>query len=120
MGWTDSHLHQFEKDGKYWAVPDPDQFEGDTKIINESRVPLDAVLTAERDSLAARSCPGKIAASDAGFTHFRDLPNAPAGDAGHSQEVGTQTIRVMGSIFRIDVWSRRSVRQPESLASPFL
>ena len=51
MGWTDSHLHQFEKDGKYWAVPDPDQFEGDIKIINESRVPLDTVLTAEGDSM---------------------------------------------------------------------
>src|ERR1035441_5443349 len=21
LGWTDSHLHQFEKDGKYWGVP---------------------------------------------------------------------------------------------------
>ncbi|MGD1092333.1 MAG: plasmid pRiA4b ORF-3 family protein [Bryobacteraceae bacterium] len=20
MGWTDSHLHQFEKDGKYWGT----------------------------------------------------------------------------------------------------
>ena len=22
MGWTDSHLHQFEKDGKYWGDPE--------------------------------------------------------------------------------------------------
>jgi hypothetical protein len=21
VGWTDSHLHIFEKDGKYWGVP---------------------------------------------------------------------------------------------------
>jgi hypothetical protein len=32
-------------------VPDPDQFEDDIKIINESRVPLDTVLTAEGDSM---------------------------------------------------------------------
>ena len=24
MGWTDSHLHQFENDGKYWGIPDDD------------------------------------------------------------------------------------------------
>ncbi|HLK63638.1 MAG TPA: plasmid pRiA4b ORF-3 family protein [Bryobacteraceae bacterium] len=51
MGWTDSHLHQFEKDGKYWAVPDPDELEGDIRIIDESRVSLASVLTAEGDSM---------------------------------------------------------------------
>jgi hypothetical protein len=26
MGWTDSHLHQFEAGGAYFGVPDPDEF----------------------------------------------------------------------------------------------
>lgn len=38
LGWTDSHLHQFEKDGKYWGVPDDDGFEDDIDVIDESRV----------------------------------------------------------------------------------
>ena len=25
FGWTDSHLHQFEKDGKYWGDPATDE-----------------------------------------------------------------------------------------------
>jgi hypothetical protein len=49
MGWTDSHLHQFEKDGKYWGVPDPDAFEDDFEIIDESRVALDKIFKAEGD-----------------------------------------------------------------------
>ena len=51
MGWTDSHLHQFEKDGKYWGVPDPDGYEDDIKLIDESKVPVGKVLKAEGDSL---------------------------------------------------------------------
>ena len=27
VGWTDSHLHQFEKDGKNWGVPEWDEFD---------------------------------------------------------------------------------------------
>jgi hypothetical protein len=27
MGWTDSHLHQFENDGKSWGVPEWDEFD---------------------------------------------------------------------------------------------
>ena len=27
MGWTDSHLHQFEKDGKYWGDPRNNEFD---------------------------------------------------------------------------------------------
>ena len=27
MGWADSHLHQFEKDGKNWGVPEYDEFD---------------------------------------------------------------------------------------------
>ena len=30
FGWTDSHLHNFEKDGKYWGVPEYDD------LIDES------------------------------------------------------------------------------------
>ena len=51
MGWTDSHLHQFEKDGKDWGVPDPDGYEDDIKLIDESKVPVGKVLKAEGDSL---------------------------------------------------------------------
>ena len=46
LGWTDSHLHQFEKDGKYWGVPD-DGFEDDIEVIDESRVPVSGVLRTE-------------------------------------------------------------------------
>ena len=51
FGWTDSHLHQFEKDGKYWGVPDDDGFEDDIEIINESRVPVGKLLLDEGDSM---------------------------------------------------------------------
>jgi pRiA4b ORF-3-like protein len=50
MGWTDSHLHQFEKDGKTWGVPEYDEF-GDLELLDESRVPLDKLLQAVGDSL---------------------------------------------------------------------
>jgi Plasmid pRiA4b ORF-3-like protein len=50
MGWTDSHLHQFEKDGKYWGVPELYE-EDDIEVIDESKVPVRKVLTAERDPL---------------------------------------------------------------------
>jgi hypothetical protein len=51
LGWTDSHLHQFEKDGKYWGVPDDEGFEDDVEVIDESRVPVSNVLGAEGDSM---------------------------------------------------------------------
>ena len=50
LGWTDSHLHQFEKDGKYWGVPD-DGFEDDIEVIDESRVPVSRVLRAEGETM---------------------------------------------------------------------
>jgi hypothetical protein len=49
FGWTDSHLHQFEKDGKYWGVPEQDDY--DTGLLDESRVPVSRVLRAEGDSM---------------------------------------------------------------------
>src|SRR5450755_3842956 len=39
MGWTDSHLHQFEKDGKYWGVPAWDEFD-ELDLIDESKTHL--------------------------------------------------------------------------------
>jgi hypothetical protein len=50
MGWTDSHLHQFEKDGKYWGVAEHYE-EDDIKVIDESRVRVGKVLLAEGDSM---------------------------------------------------------------------
>ena len=50
MGWTDSHLHQFEKYGKNWGVPETVEF-GELDLIDESRVPVAEVLQAEGDSM---------------------------------------------------------------------
>jgi len=50
MGWSDSHLHQFEKGGKYWGVPETDEF-GDLELLNESKVPVGRVLKTEGDSM---------------------------------------------------------------------
>lgn len=49
MGWTDSHLHQFEKGRMYWGKLQRDGFDDD--VINERRVQLDTILTAEGDSM---------------------------------------------------------------------
>jgi hypothetical protein len=45
FGWTDSHLHSFEKDGKYWGVPEYDD------LIDESKVQLTKILEAEGESI---------------------------------------------------------------------
>jgi hypothetical protein len=50
IGWTDSHLHQFEKDGKYWGVTEYYE-DDDIDVIDESKVPVGKVLIAEGDSL---------------------------------------------------------------------
>ena len=47
MGWTDSHLHQFKKDGKNWGVPESDEFD----LIDERKTPLATVLQGEGESL---------------------------------------------------------------------
>jgi hypothetical protein len=50
FGWTDSHLHQFQKDDQTWS--DPEWFEDDDiDVGDESRVPVGRVLKAEGDSL---------------------------------------------------------------------
>jgi hypothetical protein len=50
MGWTDSHLHQFEKDGKKWGVVQLHQDEEDN-VLDEGGVTVAEVLKAEGDSL---------------------------------------------------------------------
>ena len=50
MGSTDSHLHQFEKDGKNWGIPELDEFD-EFNLIDESKTLLDKVLKIEGDSM---------------------------------------------------------------------
>jgi Plasmid pRiA4b ORF-3-like protein len=50
MGWTDSHLHQWEKDGKNWGVPEWDEFD-ELDLIDESKTRLADVLQLEGDSI---------------------------------------------------------------------
>ncbi|HLK66329.1 MAG TPA: plasmid pRiA4b ORF-3 family protein [Bryobacteraceae bacterium] len=50
MGWTNSHMHQFEKGRMCWSVPQRDGLDDD--IIDERRVELDTVLIAEGDSMS--------------------------------------------------------------------
>ncbi len=49
MGWTDSHLHQFERDGKYWGNPGYYE-EKDLDVVEEGRTPIHRVLRAEGNS----------------------------------------------------------------------
>ena len=51
MGWTDSHLHQFEKDGKYWGDSRNREFESDAEMIDEGKGSVGKMLLAEGDSL---------------------------------------------------------------------
>lgn len=50
MGWTDSHLHQWEKDGKNWGVPEWDEFD-ELDLIDESQRQLADVLNRQGDSV---------------------------------------------------------------------
>jgi len=50
MSWTDSHLHQFEKSGKNWGVPEWDEFD-ELDLIDESATQLAKVLKSEGDSM---------------------------------------------------------------------
>lgn len=49
IGWTDSHLHQFEKDDKFWGVPEWDEFD-ELDTIDESKTQLAKLLKAQGDS----------------------------------------------------------------------
>jgi len=44
MGWTDSHLHQFVIDGRYYGEPDPEFRE----VVSEKRVRLSQVVGDEK------------------------------------------------------------------------
>ncbi|MSP12187.1 MAG: plasmid pRiA4b ORF-3 family protein [Chloroflexi bacterium] len=46
MGWTDSHLHQFDVGGVYYGTPDSDWGED---IKNERRVKLEQIVSAVKD-----------------------------------------------------------------------
>ena len=50
LGWTDSHLHRFEKDGKEWGVPEYDEL-GDFDLVDERTTQLSTVLKAEGESM---------------------------------------------------------------------
>jgi hypothetical protein len=50
IGWTDSHLHRFEQDGKHWGVPEHDGHD-EIEIIDESQTTIGAVLTTPGDSM---------------------------------------------------------------------
>jgi len=49
MGWTDSHLHQFVKDGVSYGIPD-DEF-SDSDVFDDELVSLGELLKVEGDSL---------------------------------------------------------------------
>jgi len=48
MGWTDSHLHQFEAKGQLYGKPDPDF---GPSVKDETRLRLDQVLLREKESM---------------------------------------------------------------------
>jgi pRiA4b ORF-3-like protein len=50
MGWTDSHLHQFEKGGKNWGVPAWDEFK-ELDLIDEKKPQVAEVLRREGEAL---------------------------------------------------------------------
>jgi hypothetical protein len=50
MGWTDSHLHQFARDGKYWGVPEWDDG-GELDLQDEKMVTVAEMFVVEGDSL---------------------------------------------------------------------
>lgn len=45
MGWTDSHLHQFNIDGRFYGVPSPDDWD---EVLNESRYSLEKIAPEEK------------------------------------------------------------------------
>jgi len=48
MGWTNSHLHQFEVRDRTYGIPDPEFGEN---TLDEARARLDQVLTREKDTI---------------------------------------------------------------------
>jgi hypothetical protein len=54
FGWTDSHLHRFEKDGTIWSQPDFYEDPDPIDVVDESTTPVGRVLKTEGDSLIYR------------------------------------------------------------------
>lgn len=50
MGWTDSHLHQFDMDGDSWGVPEYDECD-DFELIDEGKNHLSDLLRSKGDTL---------------------------------------------------------------------
>jgi len=49
MGWTDSHMHQFIAENRYYGVPDPDF--GFAEILDENKYRLNQLLKKEKESI---------------------------------------------------------------------
>ena len=47
MGWTNSHLHQFVKDDKYYSAPDKESF---MEYIDYRKIKLNQILTKEKQN----------------------------------------------------------------------
>jgi hypothetical protein len=50
MGWTDSHLHQFQKGCKSWGVPEFDEF-NEFDLVDEGKTILGEVLKSKGESM---------------------------------------------------------------------
>ena len=106
MGWTDSHLHLFEKDRELFGPPDPDAFEpmnsertklstllrhdkdslhyeydfGDGwshKITLEKTLPFDPKISLQMCVKGARSCPPEDCGGPWGYTHLLEVMSDP-------------------------------------------
>ena len=49
MGWTNSHLHQFVKDKKFYSEPEEDSY---SKYIDYRKIRLNQIVTKEMESFS--------------------------------------------------------------------
>lgn len=49
FGWQDCHLHEFDSNGARFGIPDPEF--GDDDLLDERKIKLNALLTAENQKL---------------------------------------------------------------------
>lgn len=49
MGWTNSHLHQFVKDKKFYSEPEEDSY---SKFIDYRKIRLNQIVTKEKESFS--------------------------------------------------------------------
>jgi hypothetical protein len=69
IGWTDSHLHRFEKDGTHWGVPEEDE---DDSVEHEKILPAWEVVRPV--CLAGeRHCPPQDAGGVPGYAEFLEV-----------------------------------------------